>query len=1049
MNRLRVALLLAAVAAMLLHVWQFRDFTVDDAAISFAYARNLAQGHGLVNIAGAERVEGYTNFLWVVTLAIGFLFSGDFFLVAKVVEALMAVALVLGSAELAAALRGRRSPLDAVPAFLVAAVMPISYWAMSGLEGGLYMALGVWCAARLIVERDRPELRPWSALLAAGIALTRPDGILLLGVALVARLAGDWRWRRMIVWYALALGPVAAHLAFRYAYYAYPLPNTFYAKVHGRPFDLRELTSLTSPGWKYVQALFVGHKLAPLRYLAALTVLGFRRWYARGVVLGLFGALLAFPIYARGDWMAEWRFATPLLPLFVAMFCDGAEQLASLALAAPAWLARRWPRVVARRSLAVALIALALQVWYGKPLVTNEVESTLWRRGRYPVPAQGVLDHALKYLALARRLEIAHPSAAEGDLGGTSLAGGLRVADLGALCDVTMAQQVGNPGAIREYVLDEVRPTFFRLDGHWDGFRFPERPEFADGWTALAAPDLSGGHYIARSVFQASGVDTRAPLHSFIADGIDLLGAEVAADDARLWLLVRRLPAATLQLQSSGGNVPITVGEGLYPPAAWRAGELLQAHVRRPAGALRVCGRDGCVDLAEGASGARPVTLPESACARLLERGELEAAAAACADGDQQQSLAARLQHRGVAAEEAGDLDRGYRDLTLAIRLDPSRSFARKHIEELRTRRRDAYRPRWRLRLSEAERAFHLAPDAAHLATLAAAALAAAEPERALRAQLATSLSPSDAEARLDLAECDLLAGRPQLGLALLPPADSDPAAARIVRIAFAAGAPDRARAALARLSRTSTPVAPGLTMTAAWARPLRAGDIELSLALRASGDGAPAEVAVAGKRVPFDRAPRLWAPGEIFVHTVRLDLPAGASRVAVGRASLAVEAHAFSGDFESGRLDGWTVSGDALRGQPRDGRDPIVFGFEGYRFIDTGSRSDASAGEMRSPPLRAGLDDVCFTLAGVYDRAGEGLALEVDGQPVAVESGGGDANFREHCFELESVDGHEVRLVLFDHRAGPTRILLDDIECSSHGRPTACAGDAQVRSRY
>ena len=43
-------------------------FITDDAFISFRYARNLLEGHGLVFNPG-EYVEGYTNFLWVLELA--------------------------------------------------------------------------------------------------------------------------------------------------------------------------------------------------------------------------------------------------------------------------------------------------------------------------------------------------------------------------------------------------------------------------------------------------------------------------------------------------------------------------------------------------------------------------------------------------------------------------------------------------------------------------------------------------------------------------------------------------------------------------------------------------------------------------------------------------------------------------------------------------------------------------------------------------------------------------------------------------------------------
>src|ERR1700682_3186644 len=41
----------------------------DDAMISMRYARNLAHGYGLVWNPGGERVEGYTNPLWVLFMA--------------------------------------------------------------------------------------------------------------------------------------------------------------------------------------------------------------------------------------------------------------------------------------------------------------------------------------------------------------------------------------------------------------------------------------------------------------------------------------------------------------------------------------------------------------------------------------------------------------------------------------------------------------------------------------------------------------------------------------------------------------------------------------------------------------------------------------------------------------------------------------------------------------------------------------------------------------------------------------------------------------------
>jgi len=57
-----VALLLGALVVLpqVLGTWM-----LDDAYISFRYARNALMGHGFVFHPG-EQVEGYTNFLWTV-----------------------------------------------------------------------------------------------------------------------------------------------------------------------------------------------------------------------------------------------------------------------------------------------------------------------------------------------------------------------------------------------------------------------------------------------------------------------------------------------------------------------------------------------------------------------------------------------------------------------------------------------------------------------------------------------------------------------------------------------------------------------------------------------------------------------------------------------------------------------------------------------------------------------------------------------------------------------------------------------------------------------
>lgn len=61
---------LGLVVGATVHQAWFWGWYIEDAAISFAYARNWAEGEGLVAIPGGERLEGYSNATWVALLAL-------------------------------------------------------------------------------------------------------------------------------------------------------------------------------------------------------------------------------------------------------------------------------------------------------------------------------------------------------------------------------------------------------------------------------------------------------------------------------------------------------------------------------------------------------------------------------------------------------------------------------------------------------------------------------------------------------------------------------------------------------------------------------------------------------------------------------------------------------------------------------------------------------------------------------------------------------------------------------------------------------------------
>ena len=728
----RKILLTVAIALAVAHCLWFAGFLVDDGAISFSYARSIAHGAGAVITPGSERVEGYTNFLWVALLAAGIRLGGDPFLLAHVFGAVLCVLVVLGTARLCHALRGFADPLDGSAACLVALLPPVAYWSMSGLEGGLYTALVVGCLARLIVERDDPTAFPWSALLAAGCALTRPDGAAMLVIGLVYVLACGPRRK---AWLFLALVPVLAHEAWRYGYYAWPVPNTFYAKVQGA-FRPSELLDLRSQGWAYVLGFVMRYWLFAPIVPAVLALIPGKRWTYRFVVVAMLGAIVFFPIYARGDWMSEGRFLVAGLPLLCALAVSGVDRLG----------ARVWVRAIPIVACAALVLPMALR-------------HSWERRGNYPVPASFVAKRGLHYKDMAARYHVRQPSALDGDLGGTSYYAGMPIVDLGMLADVTLARSRKDPSIEREYVLGERRPTFMRLAGFWLDDGLQAYPEFVDRYVPSGMADIS----VDRAVFLAQDIDPRTALLPADADGVDVLGVHVGPE-LEAWLLPRREAGVVPEVH---GTNNVRLEDPLYPVGRWRAGEVVHVRLPRPPGTLSVCIAARCVALKDGHNGAKPVAKPRPSHAEVpVALDQLDVATALRLELDLRK-LGEQLEARADHERESGDTTAAFADYASALRANPALSFARRKLEALRLSPRAQYRARDAARLNAALREFRLAPDADKLATVALLAHVARLPSEATWAALVTGLVPIDPDGKAALATCYAADGLPEQARAL------------------------------------------------------------------------------------------------------------------------------------------------------------------------------------------------------------------------------------------------------------------------------------------
>lgn len=235
----RTALLFAtAFAVLLAHAATFLPFVCDDALISLRYAERLCQGHGLTWTDG-ERVEGYTNLLWVLLCA-GLHWLGlDLVTAARLLGAACMALLLAALAVLHPVRRAQAVWPVAVAPLLLAATPPLALWTFGGLEPPLTMALLAWSVLAGLALVRHPSI-PRALTLGLPLALlvlARGDGpVFVIGLALAAA----WLLRRnglaaalgiAALWVLPPLLAFAAQLGFRLAYYHDWLPNTAYVKV--------------------------------------------------------------------------------------------------------------------------------------------------------------------------------------------------------------------------------------------------------------------------------------------------------------------------------------------------------------------------------------------------------------------------------------------------------------------------------------------------------------------------------------------------------------------------------------------------------------------------------------------------------------------------------------------------------------------------------------------------------------------------------------------------------------------------------------------------
>jgi hypothetical protein len=476
---------LLAVSLFAFHILQFGNYIADDAAITFAYAKNLARGHGLVLNPGTDPVEGYSNFAWLLVVlpfcARGTDPTRPVKVISFVLGALTLVLVALSAARLAAGSRSDRHRwLSGGAALGLAAFTPYAVWASAGLENALYCALFV--AALFLYLRHSMV---GCALALVGLAMTRVEGAGI--AALFAAHRAGWlavdrtrpsRADAAAVVAFVALG--GAYYGWHWWYFRAFLPNSYLAKSVVVNGGINSVLSSIGGGWDYAYAQLI----APYRllFVAPLAVVGLLRLQPRlrTLMTLLIAGVSGLILLTGGDFYPEFRLGTLFLPLWFLLLTEGSRAVVS--------------RV--RANSAAAIVALIPLIVICQPGVM--VAST-WGLG--PISMGGLKPLlADRFSDLSRSMKKSPITVLESDIGNVAYFTDFTVIDLGGLANLHIARYGLNSPFFLRYVFEEARPDVIHLRDTWaaranipiallerDYRRLEGQPAgpFADGWYVL------------------------------------------------------------------------------------------------------------------------------------------------------------------------------------------------------------------------------------------------------------------------------------------------------------------------------------------------------------------------------------------------------------------------------------------------------------------------------------------------------------------------------------------------------------------------------------
>lgn len=329
LDRLSLFIFFLCFVVPILIFYNYNNFFIDDAYITFRYVENF-YSFGELSFNKGDFVEGYSNFLFLILL-IPFKYLGfELITTAKAISYLSYLG--IGIVVFSYLKDLHKEPYSKMASLLGIVFcylsIPIFTWAISGMETTLFtlfITIGIVGTLRILDEEKLPNNYVLFIGIIFGLScLTRPEGPLFVFVSaafifLKHVLTENKKYLISFLILSLSSGIIfSTFILWRYSYYGEFLPNTYYAKISGLEGPL-----IWEKGFYYLKLFLKAPPFLGTVFLC-YTIYSIYRKFMK--ISDIYLCLLTFSftayiIYSGGDWMDNSRLIVPIIPAIILFLC--------------------------------------------------------------------------------------------------------------------------------------------------------------------------------------------------------------------------------------------------------------------------------------------------------------------------------------------------------------------------------------------------------------------------------------------------------------------------------------------------------------------------------------------------------------------------------------------------------------------------------------------------------------------------------------------------------------------------------------------------------